>query len=130
MGKRKKKVQNVIKVDLGDFKSEPLPVLVQHLSKDGRRIAQTIHRLPPLPTVHEFPPLPTSPPSLTFDPCPVVAEDEDTVFPDTESPRGENGGEHVRPHFSPHFSVPDEHVGCRGIHFGLGFQNAIFGFKT
>lgn len=87
MGKRKRNAQNVVKVDLGALvlkKSKALPVLVQHSSKDGRRIEQT---------VHEIPALPPDPYLLAFDPCPVVTEDEDDVFLGTEpSSEGNEGG--------------------------------------
>ena len=125
MGKRKKNAQNVVKVDLGDLiftKSEPLPVLVQNLSKDGRRIKQTIHQIP-APQLN--------PPSLTFDPCPVFAEDEDTVFLDAEPPSGGGSGEdHVRSRSFPFFNAPDRRVDCSWIRFGYGLQTAILGFKS
>ena len=49
MGKCKKNLQNVMKVDLGDCKfkrGEILPVRVQQSSKDGRHMEQTVHRIP------------------------------------------------------------------------------------
>ena len=96
MGKRKKNAQNVVKVDLGDYnfrKSEALPVLVQNLSKDGRRIEQTIHQIPTLQP---------KPPPLAFDPCPVVEEPEeggDTPFFGDELPSGVDGTDRVRSRF-------------------------------
>ena len=80
MGKRKK-ATNVVKIDLGDIfkKEEALPVLVQHSSKDRRRIERTVHSIPVLQ-----PSQPPQPNPLSFDPCPMVAEYEDDVFIDTE----------------------------------------------
>ena len=116
MGKRKRQAPNVVKVDLRDVtfkKSDMLPVLVQNLSKDGRRIEQTVHKIPaPRPTRPNPSPLVFDPPPLSFDPCPVVAEHEDNVFFDTEPTGGENGGDRVRSRFSPLFSVSDGHGGC------------------
>jgi len=83
MGKRKK-APNVVKIDIGELgKTEVLPVLVQHSSKDGRRVERTMHQVPT--------PWQNLPPS-TFDPSPVL---EDThAFSD--EPMGEpNGSERV-----------------------------------
>lgn len=47
MGKRKK-ANNVVKVDLGGLgfgKAEVLPVLIQQSSKDGRRVERTVHHV-------------------------------------------------------------------------------------
>ena len=124
MGRRKKNTQNVVKVDLGDFifsKTEQLPVLVQHLSKDGRRIGRTVHQIPGLQP---------DPPPLAFDPRPLVAEDEDAMFLDTEPPGGGNGRDRVRSRSSPLFGFPDQHICCSWIHCGYGSQNAMLGFKN
>jgi hypothetical protein len=98
MGKRKKNAQNVVKVDLGDCTfggSNALPVLVQHTSKDGRRIEKTVHKIL---ARQSDPPLPT------FEPRPVVTEVEDDMFIDVGSSSGEHGGDCVRSCFS-FFSV-------------------------
>jgi len=129
MGKRKRPARNIVKVDLGDFiftKSEPLPVFVQHSSKDGRRIEQTVHQIPAPQS---------NPPPLGFDPCPVTVEDddeddEDDVFPGVEPPGGEDDGDRVRSRFSPLFGVPDGSVGYSGIHFGYGPQTVTSFFKN
>ena len=118
MGKHKK-ATNVVKIDLGDIfkKEEALPVLVQHSSKDCCRIEQTVHSIPaPQPPQ---PPQP-NPSPLSFDPCPMVAEDEDDVFISTK-PHGEgNDGDHVRSHFPPLFRIFDGCGVCSGIHCGHG----------
>ena len=125
MGKRKRKAHNVVKVDLGDFtvkKSDALPVLVQHLSKDHRRIEQTVHQIPISRS---------NPPPPTFDPCPVVAEDGsgDDIFFDVE-PLGEEdreqGGDRVCLHFSSLFCVSDSHGGRSWIRYGRGARIAMF----
>ena len=89
MGKRKK-VPNVVKVDIGDCgfkKGEILPLLVQHSSKDGRRVGQTVHKIP---TPRQ------NPPPSTFDPSPVPEDIRDYAFPDVGEPIGElAGSEHV-----------------------------------
>ena len=122
MGKRKRKATNVVKVDLGDItikKNTALPVLVQHLSKDGRRIEQTVHRIP----------IPRSNPSpLTFDPYPVVAEDEDDTFFDIEPPGGEDGGDggdRVCSRFYPLLDISDGPIHS-WIRYGYGVRIAIF----
>lgn len=64
MGKRKK-VNNVVKVDVTDYafpKGEILPVLVQHASRDGRRFEQVLHQVP-TPRQLQTPP--------TFNPSPA-----------------------------------------------------------
>ena len=64
MGKRKK-VKNVVKVDVTDYafpKGEILPVLVQHASRDGRRFEQVLHQVP-TPRQLQTPP--------TFNPSPA-----------------------------------------------------------
>jgi len=124
MGKWKRHTQNVVKVDLGDLiftKSQLLPVLVQHLSKDGRRIEQTVHQIPALQP---------NPPPLAFDPCPVAIEDNNAIFPDIEPPGGENGGDHVCSCFFPLFAVPDGSVGYSWIHFRYGAWNTTCIFKN
>lgn len=101
MGKRKKNTQNVVKVDLGDYalkESGALPVLIQHSSKDRRRIEQTVHRIPALE--------PSLPPA--FDPRPVVEEaeeDEYAMFLDVEPTGEDGGGDRVRSRFSPLFCL-------------------------
>ena len=88
MGKRKK-VQNVVKVDVGDY----LPVLVQHTSKDGRRIDRAIHQIP-TPTPQK------NPPHSTFIPSPALADTQDHVFSYVDEPMGEpNSSDRVRPRF-------------------------------
>lgn len=109
MGKRKKGALNVVKVDLGSLiikKSETLLVLVQHLSRDGRRIERSIHKIPAIQP---------DPPPLSFDPCPVVMEEEDDVFIEAESSKKMNGGDRVRSCFFAFISifiVSDWCVGC------------------
>jgi len=124
MGKRKKNTQNVVNIDLGDYAFEDgrvLPVLVQHSSKDGRRIEQTIHRIPA--------PGPSLPPA--FDPRPVVEEaEEDAPFFDFEPPGGGDGGDRVCSCFSLLFSVPNIPLCCSQIRSGYGAQNATLSFKT
>ena len=106
MGKRKKKAENIVKVDFGDYAFEEsgiLPVLVQHSSKDGRRIEQAIHRIPALEPS----------PSPAFDPRLVVEEadnNEDTILFDVEPPDGDNGGDRVRSRVSPFSSSPLTYV--------------------
>ena len=116
MGKRKRQAPNVVKVNLRDVtfkKSDMLPVLVQNLSKDGRRIKQTVYKIPaPQPTRPNPSPLVFDPPPLSFDPCLVVTEHEDNVFFDTKPTGGENGGDHVHSCFSPLFNVSDRRGGC------------------
>lgn len=122
MKNHKKRALNVVKVDLGELaikKSKTLPVIVQHLSKDGRRIEQTVHEIPaPQP----------NPLLLAFDPSPVVPEDNGGIFLNTE-PSNEGSEDRVRSHFSL-FRVSYGHVGCSGIHCGYGVQNAMFFFKN
>lgn len=83
MGKRKKAAQNIVKLDVGDFafeKGEILPVLVQHSSRDGRRIEQTVHKVPtPRP----------NPPPPSYDPSPVFEDVEGCVSPDADNLAGE-----------------------------------------
>ena len=84
MGKRKKKSQNVVKLDL----REAVPLLVQQSSKDGRRVEQSVHNIP-TPQIH--------PPPPTFDPSPLFATAEDCVFPEVCDSTGElSSTEHVR----------------------------------
>ena len=94
MGKRKKSSQNVVKVNLGDceFKrGEILPVRVQQSSKDGRRMEQTVHKIP-MP--RNNPPPPTFNPSLAFEAT------GDYTFLEACDPADESGGpECVRPCF-------------------------------
>ena len=74
MGKRKK-VSNVVKVDVTEYafrKGEVLPVLVQHSSKDGRRIEQARHNVP-TPRKHQPPP--------TFNPSPALSDTEIHMSP-------------------------------------------------
>ena len=64
MGKCKKNLQNVMKVDLGDCKfkrGEILPVRVQQSSKDGHHMEQTVHKIP-MPQNNPPPLLPSTPP--------------------------------------------------------------------
>ena len=93
MGKRRK-LQNVIKVDLGGIpKSDKIiPVLVQQKSKDGRRLEQSVHNVP-LPQDQPRPP--------TFNPSPAYEAAMDDAFPGSHDPSDEpNGPERVSPHFS------------------------------
>jgi len=65
MGKRKKVPGNIVKIDLKEYAvkgGEILPFLVQHSSKDGRHIEQTVHKVPD--TWNNLPP-------PTFDPSPA-----------------------------------------------------------
>lgn len=101
MGKRKKNTQNVVKIDLNDTnfgKTKLLAVVVRQVSKDGRRVDQTVHRIP---TSQQNPPPPT------FSPSPVVDDTWDNAwdsawdhaFPDDDDDvtQGEaNGPEPVR----------------------------------
>ena len=71
MGKRKRNVLNVVKVELSDLAlgtKTILPVVVQHSSRDGRRIEQAIHQIST--------PQQDSPPP-TFNPSPVVDDMQD-----------------------------------------------------
>jgi len=128
MGKRKQKAHNVVKVNLGEYafkETGTLPVVVQHSSKDGRRIEQTIHQVPMSQP---------NPPPLRFDPRPVVEEvEEDEAaflgFFNVEPPSGGNGGDRVRSHFSLFSFVSDPHLDCSWIRFGYGVENATFSFK-
>ena len=96
-GKRKRKPQNVVKVDLSDAmfrKGEVLPVVVKHSSRDGRRVEQTVHQVP-TPRQSLVPP--------TFDPSPAVRDDWDCEFPDTSNPTGElDGPDAVSSHSFPY----------------------------
>lgn len=128
MGKRKKNAKNVVKVDLGDLtikNSRALPVLVQNLSRDGRRIEQTVHKIP-IPRLN--------PPPLAFDPCPVVAEDEDDTFFDVqhlgEEDEGGEDGDCVCSYFSPLFGVSDGCGGYSWIHCGCGAWTAMFFWRN
>ena len=59
MGKRKKKLQNIVKLDLEEHtlgKGEILPICTQHSSKDSCHVEQTIHTVPAL---RDNPPPPT-----------------------------------------------------------------------
>ena len=79
MGKRKK-AQNIVKVDVSEYafrKGELLPVLVQHSSKDGRRIEQVRHSVP-TPQKHQPPP--------TFNPSPVLYDPEIHASPAVGEP--------------------------------------------
>ena len=95
MGKRKK-VQNVVKIELGEDGFERggvTSVLVQHVSKDGRRMAQTVHNVP---TPRAIPPDPNPP----FDPTPVYGITQDSTSAKLCDPMGEpDGPERVCPHF-------------------------------
>lgn len=95
MGKRKK-AQNIVKIDMGDYaiaKGTVLPVLVQQLSKDGRRFEQTVH---PVPTPQQHP-LPS-----TFDPSPSVEDAPGYTFHDASEPMDERDGpERVSPSLLP-----------------------------
>ena len=93
MGKRKK-VPNVVKVDVGDY----LPVLVHRTSKDGRRVDRAVHHVP-TPTPQKNLPTPT------FNPSPVFEDTAGHTFPDADvdKPMGESGGsERVRTRFPLH----------------------------
>ena len=96
-GKRKKKPQNIVKVDLSDTpfkKREVLPVVVAQSSKDGRRIAQRVHNVPN----PQQPPL-----HPNFNPSPVVGSAWDCVEHDTAIPTGQpDGPDPVSPHFLSH----------------------------
>lgn len=92
---KRKRVTNVIKVDVDDFAfgEEVVPVLVQQSSKDGRRIEKTLHKVPeprqdPLPS--------------TFNPSPSFEDAQEHVFDDVLEPTDErNGPERVSLHFLP-----------------------------
>ena len=129
MGKRKK-ATNVVKIDLGDIfkKEEALPVLVQHSSKDRRRIERTVHSIPVLQPSQ--PPQPPQPNPLSFDPCPMVAEYEDDVFIDTELHDEGNDGDRVRSRFPPLFRIFDGCGVCSGIHYRRGARIATTILKT
>ena len=92
MGKRKKKPQNIVKLDLEEHtlgKGEILPVRVQHSSKDGCRVEQTIHAVPAL---RDNPPPPAFNPSLAFEAT------QDSMSAEGPGPADElNGSERVRP---------------------------------
>jgi len=92
MGKRKKAPGNIVKIDLEEYAvkgGEILPILVQHSSKDGRRIEQTVHEVPN-PRNNLPPP--------TFNPSPAFEAAWDNMFPELcES----DGTERVRPRFLP-----------------------------
>lgn len=99
---RHKKAQNVVKVDLGDYAfgtGEILPVRVQHSSKDGRRIEQSIHRFP-TPRL-DTPQLDTpqlDPPPPSFDPFLVLEDNQDCALPEFRDPTdGSSGPERVSP---------------------------------
>ena len=86
MGKRKRKMQNVVKVDVGDY----LSVLVQQTSKDGRRIDQAVHQIPtPAPR--------NDPPPSTFIPSPAFKDARGPAFPDANEPMDELDSERVGP---------------------------------
>ena len=91
MGKRRK-LQHVVKVDLGEDvvkKRETIPVVVQQSSKDGRRVAQTVHQVP---TPRDKPLAPT------FDPFPAYGDSQDCAHPEAHDPTREpNGPERIRP---------------------------------
>ena len=91
MGKRKKQPQNIIKIELDDVTSRKIgafPVVVKHLSKDGRRVEQKVHQVP-TPRQHQIPP--------TFNPSPAAEDDWDRVFSDLDDPMDElDGPESVR----------------------------------
>lgn len=90
MGKRKRN-QNVVKVDVGEYafrKGPVLPVLVQHSSKDGRRFEKAVHQVP---TPRQRQPLPT------FDPSPMLDAPQTHPTPVGDEPTGEpDGSEWVR----------------------------------
>ena len=94
MGKRKKP-QNVVKVDLGEMfrKGEAIiPVVVQHSSKDGRRLEQTVHNVA---TPQDQQPGPS------FNPSPAYDAAESWASPDVGDPILESDPtDRVRPRFS------------------------------
>ena len=85
MGKRKRSSKNIVKLDYLDVvgTEETLPVLVQELTKDGRRMKQTIHTIP---TPQNDPPPPT------FDPSPAFEAAEGHTFFEECDPKGEPSG--------------------------------------
>lgn len=111
MGKHKKNSPNVVKVDLSDSdfgKKKVLPVIVGHLSRDGRRVEQTIHKIstPQQNVVH--PPV--------FNPSPAIDETWDDAwdgawdyaFHDNGDATAEpNGPEPVCPYFLSFLFTPN-----------------------
>lgn len=93
---RRKKLQNVVKVDLEEVafeKGEAFPIRVQQLSKDGRRMEETVHKVP-TPQIR--------PPAPAFDPSPAYGMGQD--WPslgvcDATAAGGTNDPERVCPHF-------------------------------
>lgn len=93
MGKRKRNARNVVKVDVEDCKirEEGIPVLVQHASKDGRRVEQAVHQVPK----------PRQDPPPAFKPAPKFGDVQGCTFPNGDEPTGEiDNSERVSPFFS------------------------------
>lgn len=95
MGKRKKP-QNVVKVDLGEDifkKGETItPIIIQHSSKDSRRLEQTVHSVA---TPQD------QPPAHTFNPSPAYDAAQSWVSPEVNDPMLEpDSTDRVRPRFS------------------------------
>lgn len=93
MGKRKK-LQNLVKIDLGEdiFETEvTLPILVQQSSQDGRRMRQTVYKIP---APREGPPAPT------FDPSPEYGATQDCASEECDAMDELDGLERVSSHFS------------------------------
>lgn len=73
-------------------RGDVLPVVVQQASRDGRRVEQTIHKIPK----------PQDPPLSTFSPSPVYETTQEYVFPEVCLPMNEqNDSERVSPRASP-----------------------------
>lgn len=91
MGKRKKAVKNIVRVDIGDdppiHKTKSLPLLAQHLSKDGRQITQSVHEVPAPQVVYPAP--------SAFEPSPLLVGGLDIDSWDLRADLGEVGTERV-----------------------------------
>ena len=95
MGKRKRNVQGIVKVNVSAFvfgEGRALPVVVQHSSNDSRRVERTVRQIP-TPRQNTLPP--------AFNPSPSFEDAQDHAFGDASEPMDEqNGPEHVSLRFS------------------------------